>query len=149
MKLFKNLLIGIALGAAMVFGIGQLSQAPTASASSWHRGTPKVLRGKYQGKLPKGSALGFGPISIIAANHTIDQSSGMPQIYTKNVKYKKYGHYYRIIGHAVKSGMFRGGKMDTMYYKKGHSLKEQPTSEYISHHHSFKWIGKGDILHKK
>ena len=45
--------------------------------------------------------------------------------------------------------MYRGGTEDTMYYKKGHSLKVQPTSQYQQHHHSFKWIGESQILHKK
>ncbi|MFC6253893.1 hypothetical protein ACFP1H_04780 [Secundilactobacillus hailunensis] len=146
MKLWKKCLIGAAIAVGLVVGIGQ---STTVSASSWHHGTPKALRGKYQGKLPKHSALGFGPISIISANHTVDQSSGMPQIYVKNVKYKKYGHYYRIIGHGVKSGMYRGGQEDTMYYKKGRALKEQSTSQYKQHHHSFKWITKSQTLYKK
>lgn len=149
MKIFKKLLVGSVVAVALLFGIGQLGQPVTASASSWHHGTPKILRGKYQGKLPKGSALGFGPISIISADHTVEQASGMPQVYVKNVKYKKYGHYYRIVGHGVKSGMYPGGREDTMYYKKGRALKEQATSEYNQHHHSFKWISKSQILYKK
>lgn len=102
--------------------IGVSINQSSADAASWHKGTPKVLRGTYQGKRTS-SAEGFGYFYKIASKYYVTQSSNMSQIKTVNLKYKKLRtHVYRIVGHTQKSGMVLGGHSDNVLYRKGKLL---------------------------
>lgn len=98
--------------------IGQIS----ANASSWHKGTPKELRGTYQGKRIS-DAEGFGYIYEITSKSVGYGVSNWPARETIHVKYKKLRpHIYRLAGHMLKIGFVPSMHDDNVYYRKGKSL---------------------------
>ncbi|MCP9333910.1 hypothetical protein [Lentilactobacillus hilgardii] len=120
MKL-KGFVAGIA--ALSFVGIGLLSNSQQANAATWHKGTPVTLRGTYQYKLPKGSALGFGTRVKISSKKVEVNESGMPFTKMIHVHYKKTGKSYHIIGYILKAGMNPGGKASWEMYRKGNYFK--------------------------
>lgn len=98
--------------------IGQIS----AKASSWHKGTPKELRGTYQGKRTS-EAEGFGYIYTISSKAVVYDVSNWPIRYTIHIKYKKLKrHIYRLAGHMPKSDFVPSRHDDHVYYRKGKYL---------------------------
>lgn len=98
--------------------IGQIS----ANASSWHKGTPKELRGTYQGKRIS-DAEGFGYGYTISSKYISYGVSNWPVRDTIHLKYKKIKpHIYRIAGHMLKVGFVPSRHNDDVYYRKGKSL---------------------------
>jgi len=67
----------------------------TAQAATWHRGTPKALRGKWR---IEGVSTGILHLRL-TKSHVYFYSMG-PLYYLKNVKYKKVGsHAYKVRGY--------------------------------------------------
>ena len=105
----------------------------TASAATWHKGTPKALRGKYQGKRTS-SVQGFGPAYTLTAKKFDISESNMPDQLVTHLKYKKIGtHLYRLKGHMAKSGFVLGGNMDYAVYRKGKTFASTGYSYHKKH----------------
>ena len=110
--------------------IGATFNQSTANASSWHKGTPKILRGTYQGKRYS-SVEGFGYVYEVTKKSFTSQSSNMSPIRTVNLKYKKLHHHiYRLVGHTQKIGMVLGGHNDFVLYRKGNKLLSTSYTSY-------------------
>lgn len=79
----------------LVLGLSVLSPVTqTAQAASWHKGTPKALRGKWRVKHVSTSTEHLH----ITKSHVYLYSSGPFNL--KNVKYKKIGsHTYKVRGY--------------------------------------------------
>lgn len=108
--------------ASVVLLTPMLGASVTASAASWHNGTPKAMRGKYQAKIYQQSQ-GFGDEYHITAHTYIYQASNMPQMKATKLRYKKIkAHTWRLKGHIHQSGMLRAGKLDMKIYRKGKSF---------------------------
>lgn len=86
-----------ALSFAGLFGISNAN----VQASSWHYGTPVVLRGRYSAKHK--SYPQFEDISI-SANKMVYGSQGMPNLTLSRTIYKKSGSNYLIHGWAHSNG---------------------------------------------
>lgn len=94
-----------------MLGIGG-SVTTTAQASTWHKGTPKVVRGSFQTK-KYGADLTMS--CVIRPKAFIFSASGMPTQVGYNVHYKNLGHHHYIIRYDAKpAGLFKGGKKLTM-----------------------------------
>lgn len=111
----KRLIAGVAF--ISFLGMGTVLHEQPVSAAAWHKGTPKALRGLYQYKLPKNSALGFGTYVKISANRVEIGESGMGSQIVINPAYRKVGKYYHLEGHRIKSGMYKSGKENLMMYR--------------------------------
>jgi len=91
----------------------------TANASSWHKGTPKALRGKYQ-KHRTSSAEGFGESITVSPKKMTISVSNMSGQYVSHLRYKKVGaHLYRLKGHMAHNGMVLARNVDYAAYRKG------------------------------
>lgn len=100
----------------VLFGLtlGLSSTSMITKASSWHKGTPGLIRGTWSYN-PKGQVWGQYRI-----NRTSYYSGwmGMPGVKVTGVKYRVLGHYkYELTGHGHKNGMYKGGK-DTIVVKR-------------------------------
>lgn len=118
--------------------IGSVSTA--ANAASWHRGTPRALRGTYQYKRYS-QVQGFGDIVTIYSNKIEINQSNYPLWEITNVHYKKVGHYYHIIGHRHHMGFIRAGEDNLIMYRKGHYFKYADYNYFTTH--GFKGVKTG------
>lgn len=81
-------------------GISGLATNPV-QAASWHKGTPKVLRGNWVYHRKQVSQWGYYHIS---ANKMTSDDQGMPGLTYKHLKYKSLGHgKYKI--HSYSGGV--------------------------------------------
>lgn len=104
-----------------------------ANASSWHKGTPKVLRGTYQGKRTR-SAEGFGYVYKVTQKSFTAQYSNSSPIRIVNLKYKYIKHHvYHFRGHRQHIGMVLGGHEDFVVYLQGNKLLRTSYFEYSKH----------------
>lgn len=115
---------------ALLCFVGVYEGENTVHAASWHKGTPKVLRGTYQGKR-ESSAEGFGYIYKITSKSYDFNASNWPDRKTINVKNKKLKHnVYLLKGHMKKNGFVLGGKSSMVFYRKGKYLL---TTDYTTY----------------
>ncbi|KRK89548.1 hypothetical protein [Lentilactobacillus sunkii] len=129
--------------AILTAGLGIGALTTTANAASWHKGTPSALRGLYQYKLPKNSALGFGTFVRITRNKIEISQSGMSARVIKNVTYHKFGKYYHIHGHRIHMGMYNSGNENLVMYRKNNyfafrGYKHFVTSGFYGAHYAKK-----------
>lgn len=91
----------------------------SASASHWHKGSPKALRGKFQYKR-QSTAEGFGAMYEVTKWHVEIGISNMPSQTISRLRYKKIGsHLYRLKGHVAKNGLVHAANVDFAVYRKG------------------------------
>ncbi|WP_054712676.1 hypothetical protein [Secundilactobacillus paracollinoides] len=94
--------------------LGFSSTSMITKASSWHKGTPSLIRGTWSYN-PKGQV--WGQYRIKKASYYSGQM-GMPEVKVTGVKYRALGHYkYELTGNGHKNGMYKGGK-DTIVVKR-------------------------------
>jgi hypothetical protein len=90
------------------------------SAASWHKGTPKAIRGRWihKDKVPLGSDI------VIATHHTYEwNSSGMPSHLFKHPHWKYLGkHKYEIYGYVASVGFGRAGYQRSIVSRHGRYL---------------------------
>lgn len=118
---------GLAALGALAFG---LAAPVSAQAATWHRGTPKALRGKYQA-VRKTAAQGFADEYRFTAKTFTWAVSNMPLQRHTHLKYRSLGHHlYRLKGHVAKRGIVLAGQRDYVIYKKGKTLKVTDYGSY-------------------
>lgn len=101
-KGFKNLsLVAIIVGMLFIF-LGLGSSNSHVEAAAWHKGTPKVIRGKY--KTHHYDADLMSTFTIRKSSITAWQS-GMSPIYGSKVKYKCLGKNKYMLKYTAKSSM--------------------------------------------
>lgn len=115
-KLFKISLL------MLLTVIGLSAGSLTVNAASWHHGTPKEIRGLYQGKRTS-QAEGFGYYYTVTSKSFTLAVSNWPLQKDVHLKYKKpRPHVYRLVGHTQKRGIVKGGHSDSVVYRKGKLL---------------------------
>lgn len=96
------------------FTLGLSSTSVITKASSWHKGTPSLIRGTWSYN-PRGQV--WGQYRIKRASY-YSGWMGMPGIKVTGVKYRALGHYkYELTGHGHKNGIYKGGR-DTIIVKR-------------------------------
>ncbi|MCH5463216.1 hypothetical protein HC026_11025 [Lactobacillus sp. LC28-10] len=124
----KSILVSLALSAGLIAGVGATST--TASASSWHKGTPKALRGNYQ-EILHGDFSGYYQGWKITKNkvYTFDTyykngEHADVKLTWSHTKYKKIGKYYLVEGKLTPKKGFHDFDLtkDLGFYKKGKHL---------------------------
>lgn len=113
-KLAKKIILFLSMfGVAFLF-LGMQSNNHV-EAAAWHKGTPKVIRGKY-----KTHHYGADLMSI----YTIKKSSitaweaGMAPIYGSKVKYKRLGKNKYMLKYTAKSSMLLRKRTDKVKFQK-------------------------------
>lgn len=125
--------------AAMALLTPMVAETQTAQAASWHNGTPKAMRGKYQAK-KHSAAQGFGDMYHITAKTYTYDASGMPQIKATKLRYKKISaHTWRLQGKVKTSTAVRFSKLDEKIYRKG---KKFAATDYGSKFSKLSWATK-------
>ncbi len=116
---------------------GATAVPTTANAASWHAGTPKTIRGTYQGHRTS-AAEGFGYIYKVNSKSFTASYSNMPISKSVKIKYKKLKkNTYRLVGHTQKRGLVLGGKFDSVVYQRGHKLALDDYSSYRKHGYKY------------
>ncbi|MDT6979528.1 hypothetical protein [Levilactobacillus zymae] len=119
----------LALVALTTMALGTVSTT-TASAATWHTGTPKALRGKFQDR-HKTAAQGFATEYTFTAKKFLWGISNMPLQTHSRLRYRKLGaHVYRLKGHVAHRGIVLAMTRDYVIYKKGKTLKLTYYSDY-------------------
>lgn len=132
----KTSIVTIALVGSLGFGV---TSSPV-SAASWHKGTPKSLRGTYRYKKYSPNQ-GFGDVVKIFSNKIEINQSNNPLWKITNVHYKKIGKYYRITGHRQHIGFILSGTDNLIMYRKGKYFKYTGYPYFL--HHGFRSIQAG------
>ena len=106
----------------MVVGVSVRTQMQ-ADAATWHKGTPKVLRGKYKrGRAARSGAQTWIRIDVNKSAYEFAQPASPVQV-VKHVSYKKLGkHTYKLRGTGIRSGYYLGGKTSMTLKKSGHRV---------------------------
>ena len=115
MKIHKIMLICFTI---LVLGVCSLVTNTSANAASWHKGTPKELRGYYEANKKQ---LDQFPSESIYTNRIFHFSVVLPYYEVENLSYKKIKpHIYRVKGtmQARKPIIPRPEKIETIYYLK-------------------------------
>lgn len=110
----KGLLLIASLVASLVL-LGT-SLGNNSEASNYHKGTPKQLRGTswHQTSNNSWSKYHFSKSSYLST------TMGMPAVKVTNVHYKVTSKgYYKLVGHGIKNGGYRGGP-EVSYFKVSH-----------------------------
>lgn len=94
-------------------------------AATWHKGTPKVLRGLYQSTTPPAGngkgPIAFSPVLRIGPKIFDLGVDNMPTIVLHKIKYYKLHGTYHIRGLWMYDNYFKKTKYFTFYLKKtGH-----------------------------
>ncbi|EEI71789.1 hypothetical protein [Lentilactobacillus hilgardii] len=113
----KKFAVGIAV--VPFIGIGLLSNPQQSNAATWHRGTPRILRGNYarkQSAYPQFETLKF------YSNKVVYQGQGNPQLIMQNVKYKKVRNAYILHGFVKVAIGIRPGRVTWKFYHYSHKL---------------------------
>jgi len=99
----------LAVAAGLAIGV---STTQPVNAATWHKGTPKVLRGKWVDGT-KEQILNYYPFFSMKANGLTE--SGIDPVINKNMHYhhKKGSHLYYVKGHET---LYSHGKQ-VNYYK--------------------------------
>ncbi|HBF73743.1 MAG TPA: hypothetical protein DDW71_00585 [Lactobacillus sp.] len=124
----KSILVSLALSAGLIAGIGATST--TANAASWHKGTPKALRGNYQEREHGDFDVFYQGWKITKNNlysFNSDYSNGKHaevMLTWSHAKYKKIGKYYLVEGKLTPKKGFHDFDLtkDLGFYKKGKHL---------------------------
>lgn len=129
----------IILSLATVTCLLTLSVTTSSQAASWHKGTPKVLRGGYAYDKAR-NAYGTVGVLLIKKNSCL---VGEPKplgssIDIKNVRYKKIGKYYRLKGKVklTKWIIDETHIVDQVFYKKDKKLKNVRYKTFKKSHFS-------------
>ncbi|WP_143463173.1 hypothetical protein [Levilactobacillus enshiensis] len=102
-----------------ILGVGLTNPLTIASASSWKKGTPKVLRGGYW----TSSTHVEHPVEFSAKKKSFFVGeSGMPTTMVSHSHYKYSKGAYFLKGYAKPAGTFKGGNVIYKIVKKGHYL---------------------------
>jgi len=98
---FREIILSIIVALTVGISIPVIS----ANAASWHRGTPRALRGKFQAVKKNSPAEGFKTEYIMSSDKMVIYSSGMPVPTITHFKYRKIGsHKYELKGHMKRVG---------------------------------------------
>lgn len=96
------------------FTLGISGTNVITKASSWHKGTPSLIRGTWSYN-PRGQE--WGQYKINRTSY-YSEWMGMPEVKVTGVKYRVLGNYkYELTGHGHKNGMYKGGQ-DTIIVKR-------------------------------
>lgn len=104
-----------------------------SQASTWHKGTPKALRGFYSYEQLHNA---YGTVPIIQLKKS---SYLIAELYpyrntinVTSIHYKKVGKYYRLVGKAYLSEqiLHQTYKVDQVFYKSGKNLKNTSYSSF-------------------
>lgn len=101
------------------FTLGISGTNVITKASSWHKGTPSLIRGTWSYN-PRGQEWGQYKI-----NRTSYYSEWMvmPEVKVTGVKYRVLGNYkYELTGHGHKNGMYKGGRDTIIVKRQAHYL---------------------------
>ena len=134
MKKFKKLFVLLlSIGAAFA-ALTITTQTSNVEAARWHRGTPKVLRGKY-----KTHHYGADLMAIftIRKNSIVSWQAGMPTLHGYHVRYKRLGKNKYLLKYNNKrfKNVFRGEKnVKTKVTKVGKRFKISFDSHWFYKH---------------
>ncbi|MGF2384680.1 hypothetical protein [Lentilactobacillus otakiensis] len=132
MKKWKVLLGTIALSLGLLFAF---SCSNNVSAATWHKGTPKALRGTW--KRGSDNLNNKWMIYQIYKSSYIFGWMGMPAIKATGIKYRVLGHLkYELVGHGHKNGFYLGGKVKTRASRHGNCMYSNATGTH--HYYKFK-----------
>ncbi|GAA2871255.1 hypothetical protein [Lactobacillus intestinalis] len=126
----NKLLLGVACAGMLGIGAqGFASSSQSVQAASWHKGTPKSIRGKY-----KTHHFGADLVSIIDINKKSLRAwqSGMPPQEGSNVRYKRLGkNKYLFMYDTKRIGIYRGEKNAKLTFQKvGKKYKSSFASQW-------------------
>lgn len=105
--------------------------------TSFGVGAPSSLVGTYSAASVPGRS---GGVIVIDSRSITYTPSGYTAFKAKNLRWHKYGKYYRIRGQVAKNAYHSGYKIDNMYYRKANQLKYLTYDQYKENHHSFKGV---------
>lgn len=120
---------------AVIAGLAMgVSTTQTASTAKWHKGTPKILRGKWVDP-KKDRILDYYPYFKIKANALL-----LPMVTNKNMSYqhKKGSHVYNIRGHEM--GWTHGKLVN--YYRFKVSKTNRKHKSYKAQWYGYKQTGE-------
>ncbi|WP_125547789.1 hypothetical protein [Levilactobacillus lindianensis] len=122
----------------------------SAHASSWHKGTPKELRGTYQMKRTS-DVQGFGAVFKIKKNSFVLSLSDWPLMINTKLKYKKLSaHTYRVVGRTKHNGYILAHKYESVWYRQGKKFMYAPYSDYKKDKvKAFKYLRKNPPIKTK
>jgi len=112
----------ILVGLVALF-VGNVGMATTVQAATWHKGTPKALRGLYQSTAPRqNSASGFPPvIELDGKTFSLGESNNPIQL-VKKVKYHKAHGVYYFKGHMEHQGWVKARNVRFALKKTGKQI---------------------------
>ncbi|QMU07497.1 hypothetical protein [Levilactobacillus suantsaii] len=120
-RLITNLALVTASSFTLLVGLTSPSQA-----SSWHKGTPKALRGDYSYNTLRDAYDHIGWISFKKNTYSVSDPYPLGHnLDIKQVHYKKIGQYYRLKGKTspMKLILKETYTADQVFYKQGKRLK--------------------------
>ncbi|GAA3624569.1 MULTISPECIES: hypothetical protein [Lactobacillaceae] len=101
------------------FTLGISGTNVITKASSWHKGTPSLIRGTWSYN-PRGQE--WGQYKINRTSY-YSEWMGMPEVKVTGVKYRVLGNYkYELTGHGHKNGMYKGGRDTIIVKRQAHYL---------------------------
>ncbi|GAW99577.1 hypothetical protein [Secundilactobacillus mixtipabuli] len=125
-KTGRSILILVTLGTVLA---GSSTINAQAKKVTWHRGTPKVLRGKYKTKKYGADLMAIYKIN---SKSTYYWASGMPIVNGYNLHYAKTSHNHYVLKYdAHRNGIFKGGKnLKSSIVKVGKNIKYNKQTYY-------------------
>lgn len=134
----------VAMGAfTCSLGFVTIATLQTASAATWHKGTPTALRGKFESTMPKkkAGAAGFAPQLMIYKTNVQSNESNNPLIYTHKLSWRHSGKIYYIKGTTKHNGFVLGGKTTYKIYRYNkNTLYMDPTAHHLKRGYAFKRV---------
>ncbi|APR07649.1 hypothetical protein FAM21834_01531 [Lentilactobacillus parabuchneri] len=134
MKKWKVLLRTVALSLGLIFAIGSSNNV---SAATWHKGTPKALRGTWK----RGSDNGNNKWMIyqVYKSSYVFGWMGMSAEKVTGIKYRVLGNFkYELVGHGHKNGLYNGGK-ETIRASRHGNIIYSTIPNYVYRHHYYKF----------
>ncbi|MFC6253348.1 hypothetical protein ACFP1H_01860 [Secundilactobacillus hailunensis] len=136
MKLSRIIGVVVVLAAAV---------ALVVKLTSFGLGSPRSLQGNYFAESVPGRS---GGGMLITAHSITYTPSGYTAFKANNLKWHKYGKYYRVQGHVNQNSYHAGYKEDYMYYRQGNQLKVLTYGQY-KHNRSFKGVTPFKLVHQR
>ncbi|MTV83188.1 hypothetical protein [Secundilactobacillus folii] len=134
----------IALILGVSFGLSATATMPAQAKTTWHRGAPATLRGKWLNTIPrkKDGVAGFATQLKITSSRFFMGESSMPGVFGSKLIWHKSGKVYYMRMHVKQNGFFRGGTWSYRFYRTGSKLYLNPTKNHLKRGYAFKRVAK-------
>lgn len=135
----------LALTLGITLGLSATATTTAQAKTTWHKGTPTALRGKWLLTMPRKrytTCVGFATQLHITKTRIFQERSNESLEEGVRLSWHKSGKIYYVKSYVKPNGMVLGGPWTWKFYKSGSKLYENVSKHHLKHGYPFKKVAK-------